>query len=205
MHRRSGVKHAGKENPDCYRGLLCSKVRRWELREGGSTTKTKLSATTLRPSLEAVVVRSASALAPARGQTSVDAPPALPRGGGEYQLVGDIGDGNELFRLRFDMTAVADGDGSSSFAFVLPVEPGWEGQLASITLTGPGGSVTLDGESDLPTAILHAPRTRQVRGILRKAAGHRKLGRCGRRAVAGTRLGSAVQPRGIPDPGGWRP
>ena len=65
------------------------------------------------------------------------------------------------------MPETADGDGSSSFALVLPVRPGWEGNLASITLTGPGGSVTLDGESNLPMAILRNPRTGQVRGILR--------------------------------------
>ena len=45
--------------------------------------------------------------------------------------------------------------------------PGWEGNVASITLAGPGGSFTLDGESDLPMAILRNPRTGQVRGILR--------------------------------------
>ena len=45
--------------------------------------------------------------------------------------------------------------------------PGWEGQLATITLTGPGGSFTLDADSDLPTAILRDPRNGQVRGILR--------------------------------------
>ena len=38
----------------------------------------------------------------------------------------------------------------SSFAYMLPVRPGWEGALASITLSGPDGSVTLDGESDCP-------------------------------------------------------
>lgn len=31
---------------------------------------------------------------------------------------------------------------------------GWESSLASITLSGPGGSVMLDGESDTPMAIL---------------------------------------------------
>ncbi len=39
-------------------------------------------------------------------------------------------------------------------AFVLPVQPGWTGDLASITLTGPGGSVTLDADTDLPMTIL---------------------------------------------------
>ncbi len=101
----------------------------------------------------------------------IDAPAALPRSGGEYRLTGRAGDGNELFKLSFDMTAVPDGDGSSSFAFVLPTKRGWEGQLANITLTGPGGSATLDGESDLPAAVLRNPRTGQIRGILRELPG----------------------------------
>ena len=62
---------------------------------------------------------------------------------------------------------MADGDGSSSFAFVLPVEPGWADSLASITLSGPAGSVTLDSDTDLPMSILLDASTGQVRGILR--------------------------------------
>ena len=82
-------------------------------------------------------------------------------------VAGQTISGGDLFSIAFTMPEVADGDGSSSFAFVLPVQPGWEGNLASITLAGPGGSFTLDGESDLPMAILRNPRTGQVRGILR--------------------------------------
>ena len=65
------------------------------------------------------------------------------------------------------MPETADGDGSSSFAFAVPVRAGWEGSLATITLSGPEGSVTLDGESDIPMAILRNSRTGQIRGILR--------------------------------------
>ena len=65
------------------------------------------------------------------------------------------------------MPETADGDGSSSFAFVLPIRSEWEGNLASITLTGPGGSAILDGNSDEPMVILRNPRNGQVRGILR--------------------------------------
>ena len=97
----------------------------------------------------------------------VDAPPELPRSGGEYRIAGRTGGGVELFSLSFDMPQIADGDGSSSFAFALPVRPGWENSLASLTLTGPGGSTTLGGDSDLPMVILRNPRTGQIRGILR--------------------------------------
>ena len=95
----------------------------------------------------------------------VDAPPALPDSASVYQVTGRTESGGELFSLSFAMPETVDGDGSSSFAFVLPVRAGWEGELASIILTGPGGSVTLDGDSDLP--MLHNPRNGQVRGILR--------------------------------------
>ena len=97
----------------------------------------------------------------------VDAPAALPDSAGEFQITGRTAGGGELFSLSFTMPETADGDGSSSFAFALPVRAGWEGSLATIMLSGPGRSVTLDGESDIPMAILRNPRTGQVRGILR--------------------------------------
>ena len=97
----------------------------------------------------------------------IDAPPALPDSAGAYRISGRTASRADLFSLSFTMPETADGDGSSSFAFALPVRAGWEGSLASITLSGPGGSVTLDGESDIPTTILRDPRTGQVRGILR--------------------------------------
>lgn len=135
----------------------------------------------------------------------VEAPPTLPDSAGEYRIVGHAGDGGELFGLSFDMTAVADGNGSSSFAFALPVRPGWEDRLASITLTGPGGSVTLDGESDLPAAILRDPRTGRIRGILRKPPGA-----AGTLAEAVAALSpepglDVLLSRGIPDARAWRP
>ena len=97
----------------------------------------------------------------------IDAPAALPDSAGEYRVTGRTAGGGELFSLSFTMPETADGDGSSSFAFALPVRAGWEGSLATITLDGPEDSVTLDGESDIPMAILRNPRTGHVRGILR--------------------------------------
>ena len=95
------------------------------------------------------------------------APAVLPDSAGEYRVTGHAVDGGELFSLSFTMPEIADGDGSSSFAFALPVRAGWEGRLATITLSGPYGSVTLDGESDIRMAILRNPHTGHVRGILR--------------------------------------
>ncbi len=96
----------------------------------------------------------------------VDAPPALPDSTGGHRITGRTASGSELFALDFAMPEVVDGDGSSSFAFVLPAQPGWASNLATLTLSGPGGSVTLDSDTDLPMTILLDPSTGQVRGIL---------------------------------------
>ena len=50
----------------------------------------------------------------------VDAPPSLPRSGSEYTIAGFERGGEVLFSFGFDMPETADGDGRSSFAFVLP-------------------------------------------------------------------------------------
>ena len=97
----------------------------------------------------------------------LDAPPALPGPGTEYEIVGRTADGDELFSFRFDMPNDADADGRASFAFALPAEPRWAERLASVTLSGPGGSATLDRDTDRPMAILRDRHTGQVRGFLR--------------------------------------
>lgn len=78
----------------------------------------------------------------------MEAFPGMPAFPGPYALTGRSGDGTELFSLSFDMPQVADAPGkSSSFVFTLPVQTGWS-SLASITLSGPEGSFTLDGDAD---------------------------------------------------------
>ena len=132
----------------------------------------------------------------------VDAPSALPRATGEHRITGRSGSGDELFSVGFTMPEVADGDGSSSFAFVLPVEPGWAVRLASITLFGPGGSVTLDSDTDIPLFILVDPNTRQVRGILRdlpQAGASVLVGQVGADSL------DVLFSRGIPDAVAWGP
>ena len=123
----------------------------------------------------------------------VDAPTKLPRAPGEHRITGRSGSGDELFSVGFAMSEVADGDGSSSFAFVLPVEPGWAVRLASITLSGPGGTVTFDSDTDTPLYILVDPSTRQVRGILRDLP------------QAGADRLDVLFSRGIPDAAAWGP
>ena len=96
----------------------------------------------------------------------VDAPPLVPQSDGDYELTGWAADGGALFSLSFAMPVVADGAGEGSFVFALPVQPAWADNLASITLSGPEGSATLDGSTDRPMAILRNLRTGQVRGFL---------------------------------------
>ena len=132
----------------------------------------------------------------------VDAPSKLPRATGEHRITGRSGSGDELFSVGFTMLEVADGDGSSSFVFVLPVEPGWAVRLASITLSGPGGSVTLDSDTDTPLYILVDPSTRQVRGILRDLP---QAGASALVSQAGADRIDVLFSRGIPDAAAWGP
>ena len=133
----------------------------------------------------------------------VEAPASLPRSTGDYRIIGRTGAGDELFSLSFEMPEVADGDGRSSFAFVLPVQSEWADQLASITLSGPGGSVTLDQDTDRPVTILRNPRTRQIRAILRGAeAAPRNVDAAVSALLPGPGL-ERLTSRGIPDPEDW--
>ncbi len=97
----------------------------------------------------------------------VDGPAALPESGGAYEISGRSSAGEQLFSLRFDMPRVADPDGSSSFAFVIPAESGWGVNLARIRLSGPGGTTAIDRDTDHPVTILRDSRTGRIRGILR--------------------------------------
>ena len=136
----------------------------------------------------------------------VDAPPRLPDtdAGGEYRLEGRDVAGAELFSLTFDMPAVADGEGAGTFAFVLPVRPEWENALATVSLSGPAGSVALSTSSENATAILLDSRSGTVRAILRELSADPRV----QTAAVG---GVSVQPglevlfsRGIPDAVEWR-
>ena len=133
----------------------------------------------------------------------VEAPPVLPEARGDHRLRGLSADGRELFFLSFDMPEVGDGDGSSSFVFMLPIQPGWESSLASITLSGPGGSATLDDSTDRPMAILRDPRTRRVRGFLSDLPLEAQAAAEGLGQSAGPRT-EVLFSRGIPPADAWR-
>jgi len=133
----------------------------------------------------------------------IDARPALPRSGGSHRLTGADADGVVLFTLDFEMPVLADADGRGSFTFSLPVQPGWADALARVTLSGPGGSVTLDGGTDRPAAIVRDPRTGQVRGIFTDMS----PGTEATDVLAGRGFEPGVEvyfSRGIPDAAAWR-
>ena len=128
----------------------------------------------------------------------VDAPTVLPDAAGEHRIAGRTANGDELFSLDFTLPETADGDGRGSFVFALPADPAWAGNLASITLSGPGGSATLDGDTDLPMTVLLDPATGQVRAILRD------LPQADAAAALAPQAGlDALFSRGIPDAAAW--
>ena len=132
------------------------------------------------------------------------APPALPDSAGDWSVTGRDASGRELFALSFAMpVAQSEAGRVSSFAFMLPVQFAWDGNLASITLDGPEGTATLEEESDVSMAIVRDPVTGQVRGFLRDLPPQTQ--------AAMDAAESAIEPglqilfsRGIPDASQWR-
>ncbi|MDE2772105.1 MAG: Ig-like domain-containing protein [Gemmatimonadota bacterium] len=130
----------------------------------------------------------------------VEAPPTMPAATGNHRITGRSRDGGELFSLSFAMPQAEDGDGGSSFAFAVPAPAAWAGEVASITLSGPEGSFTLDTDYDRPMVILRDRASGQVTGFLRDAMAPVAA------AAADTGTGLAHRllfSRGIPDPGAW--
>lgn len=97
----------------------------------------------------------------------VDAPPKLPESDGAFELSGRGKSGDPLFSLSFDMQEIGDGEGHSSFVFLIPIQPDWEYRLDSVALDGPSGSVALDIGKTEPMSLIRNPRTQQVRCILK--------------------------------------
>ena len=130
----------------------------------------------------------------------VTAPPSLPHENGPYVLTGEDVDGGVLFSLNFGMPEIADGDGSSSFVFALPVQPDWPDRLARIALSGPEGMVTMGSDEDRSVALLRDRTTGRVRGILRNWSVPSL--RATRPTVPEPNL-EVVVSRGIPDKAAW--
>ena len=134
----------------------------------------------------------------------VDATPSMPSAGGEYTIQGAAADGTPIFSFTFDMPTIGDGEGEeTSFVFALPVQAEWADDLASITVSGPGGSATLDESTDRPMAILRDPRTGQVRGFLRDPAPATQAAADAVGGATGQGLETLFS-RGIPGAEAWR-
>ncbi len=137
----------------------------------------------------------------------VDAPPSSPQQDGPYDIAGEDKDGRILFNLSFDMAEIADGEGGS-FAFILPVQSGWQERLNRISLSGPEGIATLGGESneiyvDAPAAaLLLDPITGKVRGYLRDWSGTNASVYSARRVLPEPGL-EIITSRGLPESADW--
>ena len=95
----------------------------------------------------------------------IDAPPTRPSSDGAWLLTGRDPAGGALFSVSFAMAEFTDTEADhAGFSFALPVT--WTGELASMTLQGPGGSVSLDRDSDDPLTIVRDAATGRIRGIL---------------------------------------
>lgn len=134
----------------------------------------------------------------------VDAEPHLPTGGGPWRIAGLTADGQALFSSNFDMDPIADAGGGSSFAFTLPVRPEWEGELAVITLSGPGGSVARGRDGGRPVAMLRDPVTGRFRGFLRDVPDLTAADADGLAALSPEPGLEVAISRGVPGPAQWR-
>ena len=132
---------------------------------------------------------------------AVDAPAKLPESPGEHRLVGRSQRGVELFSLDFAMPATAHPEAGSYFAFALPVRESWKENLASITLTGPGGSAAVDRHGDRAVVVLRDPTTGKVRGLLRDVEPD-EVARAIARLTESLGL-EVLTSRGVPEPEQW--
>ncbi|MYC51923.1 MAG: hypothetical protein F4X47_06365, partial [Gammaproteobacteria bacterium] len=95
----------------------------------------------------------------------IDAPPTLPSSEGAWSLTGRDAGGGELFSVSLGMAEFTDTEEDhAGFTVALPVT--WTGQLASITLEGPGGSANLDQDTDASVTILRDAATGRIRAVL---------------------------------------
>ena len=131
----------------------------------------------------------------------VDASPVLPQEDGPYTLTGERQDGSVLFTLSFAISEYADAEGGS-FAFILPVREDWSGSLDRITLTGPEGFDTIDGEGNQFVALMRDSATGEVRGILRDWPDPTDPSTAGRRIPPEPGMEIVIS-GGIPDPDSW--
>lgn len=96
----------------------------------------------------------------------MEAWPGLPAASGAYSLTARDHNGAEVISLSFDMPEIADAPGKSShFVFTVPVQEGWAGSVASVTFSGPEGTVTMDGETETPMTIAREGKSGRIRAF----------------------------------------
>ena len=82
--------------------------------------------------------------------------------------------------------------------------PGHAALGVPFTLDGPGGSFTVDGETDRPMTILRDRITGQVRGFLRDLSAGADRRRAGMAELLAKPGLDVLFTRGIPDAQAWR-
>ena len=95
----------------------------------------------------------------------IESAPNLPAGGGPYRLEGIGDDGRTVF--SFDFTPDPVEFGGAHFHFAVPYDPGRDGPLERVVLTGPEGVVVLEDGSTPPMTIVRSLSTGRIRAILR--------------------------------------
>lgn len=95
----------------------------------------------------------------------IESVPTSPATGGPYRLEG-FGPAGEV-RFSFDFTPIPLEHGGADFLFTLPYDPGRDGTLERIVLSGPDGEDTLSPGSTPPMAIVRDGATGTIRAFLR--------------------------------------
>ena len=96
---------------------------------------------------------------------TLDLPVQLPTQPGPYRLEGFAVGGTREFALDFEMEELSHGGGN--FLFAIPFEERWLGTLERIVLTGPEGTVELNGASEQAMALVLDRETGSLRSVLR--------------------------------------
>jgi len=94
---------------------------------------------------------------------AVNARPSVPTRDGPWTLTARVGP-TTAFSYSFEMDEIPDAN-AAGFMFMIPTDAN---SITEISLSGPGGTATLDENTNEPKVIIQDPVTRQVRAILRQ-------------------------------------
>ncbi len=97
----------------------------------------------------------------------VESQVTLPQSDGPYLVRGYSRSGESLFAFSFDISPSFDGDGTTTFAYTVPIEPSWRYELANIEFTGPSGKFIMDSKMNEAISITRDSGTGEITGFLR--------------------------------------